>query len=94
MIARDGDRLIVSAPMRMGAAQALLNEGVGLIGSDQQLTIDLSGVSDLDSSSLAVMLAWTRSAALLRSTLVFSGIPPAIKSLADLYGVRELLPEA
>lgn len=94
MIQRDGDRLVVTAPMRMGSAQALLSDGLRLIGSGQQLTIDLSAVADLDSSSLAVMLAWTRMADLQRSTVRFSGIPPAAKSLADLYGVRDLFSEA
>lgn len=94
MIQRDGDRLIVMVPMLMSSARALLEQGGQQIGSGQQLTIDLSHVKELDSSSLVVMMAWLRKAALLRSTVKFVAIPPAAMSLADLYGVRELLTEA
>ncbi len=94
MIQRDGDRLIVTVPMLMSSARLLLEQGMQQIGSGQQLIIDLSHVKELDSSSLVVMIAWLRKAALLRSTVKFAAIPAAAISLADLYGVRDLLTEA
>ena len=93
MIERDGSRLYVSVPMTLANATALLEAGrAGLQGGEQW--IDLSRVTTVDSSALAVMLGWLRAAPGLRSTLRFAHIPAAVTALAELYGVAELLPRA
>jgi phospholipid transport system transporter-binding protein len=40
------------------------------------------------------MLGWVREAPLSRSTVRFARIPEGVRSLADLYGVTDLLPLA
>ena len=55
---------------------------------------DFSEVTEADSSALAVMLGWLRAASLSRSTVKFAQIPKGVVSLAELYGVTELLPLA
>jgi phospholipid transport system transporter-binding protein len=55
---------------------------------------DLAQVEDADSSAVAVMLGWLRVASRSRSTLKFAHIPSGVRSLAELYGVTELLPLA
>lgn len=93
MIEENAGRLLVSSPMLMSNARALLEAGCAFLRPGE-LIIDLSGVSEADSSAIVVMLGWLRAAANLRSTLVFSGIPGGVRALAELYGVNELLPQA
>jgi phospholipid transport system transporter-binding protein len=53
--------------------------------------VDLAGVSRVDSAGVALLLAWKRRAAAEASALLFTGLPPSMASLAQLYGVQELL---
>ena len=53
---------------------------------------DLSGVTRCDSSAVAVLLDWQREAAALGVELRVTGVPAAVTSLAEVYGVAELLP--
>lgn len=53
---------------------------------------DLSAVARCDSSAVAVLLEWQRAARVRGLTLEVNGVPPAIASLAEVYGVGSLLP--
>ena len=53
--------------------------------------IDLRDVEGIDSAAVAVLLALKRRAADEGRPLRFVGIPPSLASLADLYGVEEIL---
>jgi phospholipid transport system transporter-binding protein len=77
----------------MDNARALLEAGRDALLEGEQV-IDLGQVVEADSSALAVMLGWMRAASLSRSTLKFANIPAGVRSLAELYGVTELLPLA
>lgn len=93
MIRQSAGSLNVDCAMVMGNATALLACGRSLMAPGK-LVFDLSAVEEADSSAVAVMLGWLRHAALLRSTVIFVGIPVGVLSLAKLYGVAELLPQA
>ncbi len=93
MIVREADRLIVTAPLIMDNARRLLEVGRDALLAGEQV-IDLGQVVEADSSALAVMLGWMRAASLSRSTVKFANIPAGVRSLAELYGVAELLPLA
>ena len=72
-------------------------KGLGLVGQQPLLqpgeqVFDFSRVAVADSSAVAVMLGWLRAADQSRSTLTFAEIPPGVRSLAELYGVTDLLP--
>jgi len=54
MIALDGDVLRVTGAMRLAEAVSLRDAGLALIGSAR--SIDLSGVSEVDSAAIAVLL--------------------------------------
>ena len=57
------------------------------------VSITTSGtVNEANSPALAVMIGWLRAAESMRSTVKFANIPPGVRSLAELYGVTELLP--
>jgi phospholipid transport system transporter-binding protein len=55
------------------------------------LVVDLSGVSEVDSSALSLLLEWQRTARAAGRVIAFTHLPANLKSLADLYGVSELL---
>ena len=53
--------------------------------------VDLSGLHVADSSAVAVLLALKRRAAAQGRQIAFTGTPPALASLASLYGVEDLI---
>jgi phospholipid transport system transporter-binding protein len=55
-------------------------------GSDQ---IDMSTLQTIDSSAVAVMLAWQRQAQSLNRSLQFTGVPASLTSLISLYGLTD-----
>lgn len=60
-----------------------------------QVDIDASALQTFDSSALAVLLACRRAALAANKSLVVTGLPAGLQSIATLYGVRALLaPEA
>ena len=85
-----GDRWSLTGPLTMDSAASVLS-------SSRDMPLPSSGVIDLgrldavDSAAVAVLLAWKRRAESEGAPLVFENIPPTMISLADLYGVEELL---
>ncbi|MFN3564571.1 MAG: lipid asymmetry maintenance protein MlaB [Burkholderiaceae bacterium] len=74
-----------------GNAAALLGQGIDAIRAGDA-NFDLSAVRQVDSSAVALLLAWQREAQSRGTRLALSGLPPAVASLAKLYGVDELIP--
>jgi phospholipid transport system transporter-binding protein len=61
-----------------------LERGIGVL--------DLSGVEQVDSAALALIFSSVRQARAAGRELRLSGLPANIMTLAELYGVAELLP--
>ena len=59
-----------------------------------QAVADASGLRQFDSSALAVLLECRREALALGKSFAVTQLHPRLRSLAMLYGVSELLPEA
>ena len=55
-------------------------------------TLDLSGVETADSAALALVFSAMREASQAGRTLALRGLPASFTTLAELYGVAELLP--
>ena len=53
--------------------------------------IDLSRLERFDSAAVAALLAWRRAAQSAGLSLRIAGAPAGLRSLANLYGVAELL---
>jgi phospholipid transport system transporter-binding protein len=53
--------------------------------------VDLERVEAVDSAGVALLLAWKRRAAVEGKPLTFAHLPPSLASLAQLYGVEDLL---
>ena len=93
MIERTGNGLRVTAPMLIGNASALLEAGRSSLQAGE-VVFDLSAVEEADSSALALVFAWQRSASERGATLRISHPPASMISLAALYGVSDFLPLA
>ena len=55
-------------------------------------TLDFSAVETADSAALALIFSAMRYAQQAGRTLTLVGLPASLTTLADLYGVSELLP--
>ena len=93
MIRRDGDRMIVSGALTLASVAAELAQGKAAIAEGAR-SVDLAGVGELDSSALALLLAWLREAKRLGAELALTNLPQGLTTIARLYGVAELLPAA
>ena len=91
MIRREGERMLVSGPLTLASVTAVLREGNAAIGQGVR-TVDLGEVGELDSSALALLLAWLREAKRLNRGISFANLPQGLTTIARLYGVAELLP--
>jgi phospholipid transport system transporter-binding protein len=90
MIRREGERMIVAGPMTLASVGALLEPGRAQIARGVR-TVDLGEVSELDSSALALLVAWLREARARGRDLAFTGLPQGMVAIARLYGVADLL---
>ena len=90
MIRREGRRILVSGPVTLHNVAAILEEGRRHIEEGVR-TVDLGEITEMDSSLLALMLAWMRDAAGRGGELGFANLPEALQTIARLYGVEGLL---
>lgn len=93
MISREGKLLRVTTAMTMDTVGPLLDAGLALIGSDE-VEFDFSVVPEVDSAAIGLMFEWMREAQLKGGGITFTHLPKALVSLATLYGVLELIPQA
>ncbi len=91
MIRREGERLYVSGPVTLANVAGLLEEAKAHVASVR--AVDLGEVTELDSSLLALLLSWLREAKGRGGALSFSRLPEDLVTLAQLYGVAQLLPQ-
>ncbi|WP_153111476.1 STAS domain-containing protein [Propionivibrio limicola] len=85
----------ITGPMLTANAHGLLTAGrVFLAGlpASALCVVDLSPVSEADSSSLSVVFAWLRTARQLGVDVRVAHPPASMLSLAALYGVSDTLP--
>ncbi len=88
--------LTLSGPLTHREAPRVLREGEVQLGLAREagiaaLHVDCAGLSQVDSSALAVLLSWERSARAAGIALDIAGAPEALSNLAALYGVESLL---
>jgi phospholipid transport system transporter-binding protein len=93
MIRREGPRLVLSGPVTLANVAALEEEGRRHLEEGVR-AVDLGEVTEMDSSLLALMLAWVRDARGRGSELAFANPPGSLRTIARLYGVESFLPIA
>lgn len=67
-------------------------EGKKLIDTLASVRVDLSGVSVADSSSLAMLVEWLRSAKAQHKDIVFTNMPQFMLDLGRVCGLDTILP--
>jgi phospholipid transport system transporter-binding protein len=93
VVRRQGERMLVSGPLTLATVAGALREGGEAIAMGAR-EVDLGGVEELDSSALALLLAWLRAAKGRGRDLSFARLPSGLTTIAELYGVAGLLPGA
>ena len=77
---------LASAP---GFLQTLIQS---VLAEPAEAVIDASGLTDFDSSALAVLLECRRQALAAGKSFSVRGLPARLRQLAGLYGVAALIP--
>jgi phospholipid transport system transporter-binding protein len=93
MIRREGRRMFVSGPVTLANVARVLEEGRQQLREGVR-SVDLSEITELDSSLLAMLLAWLRDARASGHEIGFENLPDGLRTLARLYGLDGLLPAA
>jgi phospholipid transport system transporter-binding protein len=93
MIACNDGRCTVQGPVTANNVVSLLAEGAERF-KGPSVMVDLSGITEVDSSALSLLLEWRREAVRNGREIRYRNLPASLKSLANLYGVTELLGEA
>lgn len=79
---------------RLGFAEASVALARGrelLDGTRGDVAVDVAGLEDIDSATLAVLLAWAAHARQVGAALHFRGVPAGLAALAHLCDVEPLL---
>jgi phospholipid transport system transporter-binding protein len=89
-VSDDGGRWSYSGALTFDNAAAVVEASLAL-PLPRSGAVDLSLLDPADSAALAALFALKRRAHAERKHLVFESMPPGLVSLANVYGVEELL---
>jgi phospholipid transport system transporter-binding protein len=91
MIECEANRCRIGGAVTVDSVGGLLRELQPRIAQGVD-TLDFSGVETVDSAALALIFSAMRQARQAGHALACSGLPASFTTLAELYGVSELLP--
>ena len=91
MIACDATCCRIAGAVTVDSVGGLLRELQPRLANGVE-TLDFSGVESADSAALALIFSAMRQARQAGRTLTCIGLPSSFTTLAELYGVSELLP--
>ena len=86
------NRSRVMGTLHFSTVSTLLGAGIEAINLGQAAVIDLAGVTDSDSSGLALLIEWLSEAKLATRDLQYENIPSQLQQLARLSEL-ERIPE-
>ena len=90
MISLEGSRAALAGAVTLANVNVVLAEGVRVFKLPS-LTVDLAGVTEVDSTAVSLLLEWRRAAQREKRVIEYVNYPANLKSLIQLYGVTELL---
>jgi phospholipid transport system transporter-binding protein len=93
VITLDGSHAVLAGPVTLANVNAVLDEGARSFKAPS-VTVDLAGVTEVDSTAVSVLLEWRRAALRDKRAIDYVNLPENLKSLIKLYGVSELLAAA
>jgi len=91
VIAREGNLLRVHGALTIANVSELAAAGKQQFGDAAELIVDLGEVAEVDSSALSLLFEWQREARRRGVKISFRNLPATLQSLAELYGVSELI---
>jgi phospholipid transport system transporter-binding protein len=91
MVRLDGTRLYIEGPIGIETVAALVEQGAAHVRNGAEI-VDLAHVTHVDSSAVALALAWLREARAAGRTIEFTNLPTAMSDLARLYAVADFIP--
>lgn len=91
MLEYSNGRYRFHGPVTLLNVEELRAKGLQLLAG-QDAVVDLSGITQADSSALSLLLEWSRAAHAVGRTLRFENANANLRTLAALYDVGELLP--
>ena len=83
-------RCTLKGAVNLENALALREEGLRLF-TEQETTLDLSGVTEVDSAAVSLLFEWRRAALAANRRIRYINLPDNLTSLAKLYGVAEIV---
>ncbi len=90
MIECTDGRCTLKGAVNLENALALRDEGLRLFTA-AEVTLDLAGVTEVDSAALSLLFEWRRAALAAGRSISYVNLPENLESLARLYGVAELV---
>ncbi|MGE0559325.1 MAG: lipid asymmetry maintenance protein MlaB [Burkholderiales bacterium] len=90
MIECSEGRCLLKGAVNLETALFLRGEGLRLFTAPE-VTLDLSGVTEVDSSAVSLLFEWRRAALAAKRNIRYVNLPENLISLARLYGVTELV---
>ena len=90
MLTFDSNQLKIAGAVIIDSVRTLLEGGRGYCVA-HDVTLDFSGVDEVDSSALALILEYRRAAESAGKRVSVSNLPASLESLAGLYGVTDLI---
>ena len=90
MITQEGDRLLFDGPVTIATVSALLAQARALLVPGASV-LDFKGVTEVDSAAVALALECMREARRRKLALSLANLPEAMRHLAELYAVSDLL---
>jgi len=90
VIFREGDRLLLQGPVTIATVTALLAQAREMLDPGVT-TLDFAPVTEVDSAAVALALECLREAGRRKIGLHLANLPPAMRNLAELYAVSNLL---
>jgi phospholipid transport system transporter-binding protein len=84
-------QLALSGPLVFSTASELLDVSRGMFAGSSEISIDLGGVTKVDSAGLALLLEWLRWGWAEKRTVRFTALPEKLLAIARLSGVEEML---
>lgn len=90
VVPSEDGKLSVEGSITFSNVVAVVERGIALFNHDD-LVIDLTRVTEVDSSAVSMLLEWQREASRRNRRMYFANMPQNLRGLAQLYGVSELI---
>lgn len=93
VLQHEGDgRFSIQGPLVFETADSLWRRSGSQFEAYKSVRIDFSQVDDVDSSAVAVLLAWCRLSKRNKKTIEFHAVPDSLKSIIEISDLNEIIP--